>query len=174
MKPEAPMTSTPVEPVLHGFPPVIDECTHTLILGSFPGVASLQAQQYYAFAQNQFWRLLSSVLGEDLTALAYPDKLARLLAHGLGLWDVFNRCQRAGSLDAAIRQAQLNDFARLQNDYPQLKTLCFNGKTAAKMQAPLAALGYQTLCLPSSSGAYAQLGLAYKLQQWQKIQTKTA
>lgn len=159
------------ENLLQGFPPVINQATHTLILGSFPGGASLQAQEYYAFPQNQFWRLLTAVLDEDLTALNYPQRLERLLAHGIGLWDVFDRCQRQGSLDSAIKQASMNNFEPVQLQYPQLKRLCFNGKTAAAMQARLEQLGYQTLCLPSSSPAYAQLSFSGKLLQWQLIKT---
>ncbi|CAN5821684.1 DNA-deoxyinosine glycosylase [soil metagenome] len=155
--------------VLQGFAPVIDHATHTLILGSFPGAASLHAQQYYAFHYNQFWRLLSGVLKQDLTTLTYPEKLQTLLAHGIGLWDVFDACLRQGSLDSAIRQGKLNDFATLQLTYPGIKTLCFNGKTAGKMQSHLTQLGYQTMLLPSSSPAYAQMRFEDKLRQWQFI-----
>ena len=162
------MSTNPKE-LLLGFPPIVDQATHTLILGSFPGGASLQAQQYYAFPQNQFWRLLSRVLNEDLTALTYPDKLNRILAHGIGLWDVFDKCNRVGSLDSAIKQAQMNNFEDLQRRYPKLRKLCFNGKTSGKMKATLERLGYQTLCLPSSSPAYAQLRFEEKLQSWRSI-----
>ena len=50
--------------MLRGFPPVVAANTHTMILGSFPGEASLDAAQYYAHPRNQFWRLLGTVLGE--------------------------------------------------------------------------------------------------------------
>lgn len=155
--------------LLMGFPPLIDAHTHTLILGSFPGVASLQAQQYYAHPQNQFWRLLSAVLEVDLPTLAYRDRLAQLLAHGLGLWDVFQACRRDGSLDAAIRQGQINDFAAVQEQCQQLQRLCFNGRTAAKMAPHFQQAGYQTVLLPSSSPAYASLRFEDKLKVWQQL-----
>lgn len=155
--------------ILSGFPPVIDEATHTLILGSFPGQASLDAQQYYAFRHNQFWRLLSVVLQQDLVVCEYPQKLELLLAHGIGLWDIFCHCVRQGSLDAAIREGQLNDFATLRRDYPQLRRVCFNGKTAAKIQSWFQAQGYQTLVLPSSSPANAMRSFAEKSHEWQQI-----
>ena len=60
---------------LAGFDPVGDEHTHTLILGSFPGVASLAATQYYAHPRNQFWKLAGAAIGENLHDLAYPDRL---------------------------------------------------------------------------------------------------
>jgi len=154
-------------PVLQGFPPVIGEHTHTLILGSFPGQASLQAQQYYAFRHNQFWRLLSAVLDCDLQALPYADRITHLNAHGIGLWDVFRSCVRQGSLDSAIRDGQLNDFESLQLRYPSLRRLCFNGKTAAKIEQYFQQRGYQTLVLPSSSPAYAAMRFEEKLSYWQ-------
>ncbi|MDO8650977.1 MAG: DNA-deoxyinosine glycosylase [Undibacterium sp.] len=168
------MMQTKNDAVLQGFAPVVDQATHTLILGSFPGAASLRLQQYYAFQHNQFWRLLSGVLKQDFTALAYPDRLQAMLAHGIGLWDVFDACQRQGSLDSAIRQGELNDFGTLQKIYPNIKKLCFNGKTAGKMSAHFIQRGYQTLLLPSSSPAYAQMRMEEKLLKWQLIMENNA
>ena len=161
-----------LDDLLLGFPPVIDNASHTLILGSFPGEASLSAKQYYAFPQNQFWRLLSEVLNTDLAALDYRDRLQQLLAHGIGVWDVFEACVRQGSLDSAIKRGKMNDFKTLQEVYPNLKKLCFNGKAAGKFEHNLMPLGYQTLQLPSSSPAYAQMHFETKLPYWQQIITK--
>jgi hypoxanthine-DNA glycosylase len=168
-----PKIASNIENLLLGFPPVINKTTHTLILGSFPGQASLQAQQYYAFPQNQFWRLLSRVLDEDLATMAYPVRLEHLLAHGIGIWDVFEACLRQGSLDSAIRQGEINDFRALQQASPGLRRLCFNVKTAGKIDLHLSQLGYQTLHLPSSSPAYAQMRFDEKLLHWQQIKSKT-
>ncbi|WP_227869588.1 DNA-deoxyinosine glycosylase [Undibacterium parvum] len=154
---------------LQGFPAVINLATHTLLLGSFPGEASLRAQQYYAFKQNQFWRLMSGVLAENLVDLTYQERLQSLLTHGIGLWDVFGACQRQGSLDSAIRQGQPNDFRALQLAYPQLRKLCFNGNTAGKMRTEFEQMAYTTLQLPSSSPAYAQMRFEDKLQHWKRI-----
>ena len=74
--------------VLHGLPPVVGCGTRLLLLGSFPGAASLAAAQYYAHPRNQFWPLLSALLGEDLVGLPYPRRLRRLGARGVGLWAV--------------------------------------------------------------------------------------
>ncbi|HXA46515.1 MAG TPA: DNA-deoxyinosine glycosylase [Burkholderiaceae bacterium] len=151
------------------FPPVINKHTSTLILGSFPGEASLQAQQYYAHPRNQFWRLLSAVLGEDLVELAYAARLNRLLTRNIGLWDVLGACSREGSLDSAIRNAQANDFSMLKQHCPALIQVCFNGKTSGKFAANFAAAGFQTLILPSSSPANAQLSFDEKLHVWRGI-----
>ncbi|MCR4293913.1 MAG: DNA-deoxyinosine glycosylase, partial [Elusimicrobia bacterium] len=58
------------------------------MLGSLPGLASLRLGQYYGHPQNKFWELLGSALGEDLRALPYEGRLARLKARGVALWDV--------------------------------------------------------------------------------------
>ncbi|HEX7633897.1 MAG TPA: DNA-deoxyinosine glycosylase [Noviherbaspirillum sp.] len=151
------------------FPPVLDHATSILILGSFPGEASLAAQQYYAHPRNHFWRLLSAVLGEDLVALPYESRLKRLLAHRIGLWDVIGACEREGSLDTAIRRAQANDFAILKHQCPDLFRVCFNGKTSGKFEAQFAHAGFETLVLPSSSPANAQLSFEEKLAVWRNI-----
>ncbi len=158
--------------LLTGFPPVIDSRTEILILGSFPGVASLQAQQYYAHPRNQFWRLISALIAEDLVALSYADRLKKLLEHRIGVWDVIDVCAREGSLDSAIRDAQHNNFKVLKEQCPALRRIGFNGKTSGK-QAPLfAAAGFETFILPSSSPAYAVMTFEQKLAVWRGIMPK--
>ncbi|MDR6493497.1 DNA-deoxyinosine glycosylase [Paraburkholderia sp. 22099] len=157
--------------MLQGFPPVVAADTHTLILGSFPGEASLAATQYYAHPRNQFWRLLGTVLEEPLAELAYEERLRRVLAHGIGVWDVLAACHREGSLDAAIRNALPNDFASLREHAPLLKKVCFNGKTAGRFAPVIGAAGYATVMLPSSSPANAMLSFDQKLRLWRDILT---
>ncbi|KMY86121.1 G:T/U mismatch-specific uracil/thymine DNA-glycosylase [Candidatus Paraburkholderia calva] len=154
---------------LAGFPLVGDENTHTLILGSFPGVASLVATQYYAHPRNQFWRLVGAAIGESLHELAYDERLKTLLQHRIGLWDVLAACEREGSLDAAIRHAAPNDFAVFRSRFPKLRRVCFNGKTSGKFAPVLDAAGYSTLVLPSSSAANAILSFDQKLRVWRDI-----
>jgi hypoxanthine-DNA glycosylase len=154
---------------LTGLAPVIGAGTRILILGSFPGAASLAAQQYYAHPRNQLWPILSALAGEDLAALAYAERLPRLLAHGFGLWDVLGACERAGSLDSAIRNPAANDFARLRELCPQLETVGFNGQTSGKFAPGFAAAGYRTSVLPSTSPAHASLSFADKLSIWKGL-----
>ncbi|GIZ52077.1 DNA-deoxyinosine glycosylase [Noviherbaspirillum aridicola] len=156
-------------PLLSGLAPVLDARTRILILGSFPGNASLAAGQYYAHPRNHFWPLLSAVLDEDLVGLPYAQRLARLLAHGVGLWDVLAACAREGSLDSAIRQAQANQFDLLHERCPQLRKACFNGKTSGKFAPRFAAAGFDTLVLPSSSPANARSSFGQKLAEWRNI-----
>lgn len=155
--------------LLGGLPLICNSRTQILILGSFPGVASLAAAQYYAHPRNQFWPLLSSVLDLPLVEMSYPERLQSLLDRGIGLWDVIDHCRRIGSLDSAIRDSRANDFARLHNECPGLYRVCFNGKTSGKFAPEFAAAGYQTLLLPSSSPANAQLNFAQKQAIWRGI-----
>jgi len=156
-------------PPLSGFPPVMRSDTQLLILGSFPGVASLAAGQYYAHPRNQFWRLLSAVLNDDLSSLPYEMRLERLISHRIGLWDVIAACEREGSLDASIRNAQAADFSVLQQGYPALHRIAFNGKTAGRFAPLFSEAGFETLVLPSSSPANAQLSFEQKLVQWRSL-----
>ncbi|HEY8606202.1 MAG TPA: DNA-deoxyinosine glycosylase [Noviherbaspirillum sp.] len=155
--------------LLAGLPPVLDAGTTILVLGSFPGNASLVARQYYAHPRNQFWPLVSAVLGEDLAARPYPQRLQGLLARGIGVWDVLATCVRKGSLDSAIRQAQANQFDLLHARCPRLRKVCFNGKAAGRFAPGFADAGFETLVLPSSSPANAQISFEQKLAQWRNI-----
>ena len=154
------------------FDPVVNADTRLLILGSLPGEKSLAHSQYYAHPQNKFWLLLGEVLGVELKSLPYDARLATLLAHGVGLWDVVAQAQRSGSLDSNIRERDDNDLVALAASLPRLDTIAFNGGTAARLG--LKVLGeqaqrYRIVSLPSSSPAYT---LAYeaKLQQWKTLQ----
>lgn len=156
---------------LAGLAPVIAPDTRVIVLGSFPGAASLAARQYYAHPRNQFWRLISAVIGEDLAALPYPERLPRLLAHRFGLWDVLGACEREGSLDASIRKAEANDFSLLRARSPQLQTVGFNGKASGKFAPHFAAAGFRTVVLPSSSPAHAAMSFDQKLCAWLSLRS---
>nr|WP_290422041.1 DNA-deoxyinosine glycosylase [Massilia sp. YIM B02769] len=152
-----------------GLAPVIAPGTRILILGSFPGAASLAAQQYYAHPRNQFWKLVGALVGEDLYALPYNERLPRLLAHRFGLWDVLAACEREGSLDSAIRKPAANDFERLHKLCPQLETVGFNGQASGKFAPQFEQAGYRTVVLPSSSPAHMAMTFEQKLETWRGL-----
>ncbi|AYG95247.1 DNA-deoxyinosine glycosylase [Brevundimonas naejangsanensis] len=153
-----------------GFAPVVDDRTQLLILGSLPGDASLKAAQYYAHPQNGFWRLTGAVIGTDLPALPYETRLERLLAAGIGLWDVIASAERRGSLDAAIRNPEGADLAALVDCLPRLNAVAFNGATAARLgrRALSGDRKIAFLDLPSSSPAHAR-PFEEKLSRWTAI-----
>lgn len=147
------------------FAAIVDAATRVLVLGSLPGAASLSAGRYYAHPQNQFWRLVGGAIQVDLAALGYDDRLAALLARGIGVWDVVATARRTGSLDAALRDVEGHDLAALVATLPRLRLVAFNGATAARIGARALPPGVPRVTLPSSSPAYT-LGFAAKAAAW--------
>ncbi len=158
-------------PRLQGLKPHVAADAKLLVLGSFPGVASLQAQQYYGHPRNQLWRLLGESLGLPLAQADYESRLQLLLENQVGLWDVITETQRHGSLDSNIRDPLASDLLTLLAGLPALRTIAFNGGTAARIGlrqlGPLAGQ-YRIFILPSSSPAFT-LAYAGKLAQWRQI-----
>ncbi|MDQ2892915.1 MAG: DNA-deoxyinosine glycosylase [Pseudomonadota bacterium] len=150
------------------FAPVADARTRILVLGSLPGDRSLAEQRYYAHPQNQFWRLIGSVIDCDLVGVDYPDRLALLLAAGIGLWDVIAHAHRPGSTDAAIRDLASNDLAALTHRLPALRAIGFNGGKSLVI-GTRALVGtvpeVARLALPSSSPLHT-IGIDAKLPAW--------
>jgi hypoxanthine-DNA glycosylase len=153
---------------LVGLPPVVARGTRLVVLGSFPGVASLAAAQYYAHPRNQFWPLVGTLFAEPLAAMPYAQRLERLRARGLGLWDVYARCRREGSLDSAIEDAELNDLASLRRRAPGLVAVAHNGGESARQRRHTQALGLPVWRLPSSSPANASWSFERKLAAWRE------
>lgn len=151
-----------------GLAPIIAADARVLILGSFPSEASLAARQYYAHPRNHFWPILGAVLDEPLAELPYGDRLSRVRAHRIAIWDTIVACERAGSLDAAIRNAERGEIARVRRAARDLRAVCFNGNTAGRARAAWAAAGYETVVLPSTSPAYTR-PLAEKLEAWRVV-----
>jgi hypoxanthine-DNA glycosylase len=163
--------SVELDAPLQGLGPVIGRNTRLLVLGSFPGAASLAAGQYYAHPRNQFWPLLSALWGIDLVAMPYPRRLQAMKARGLGLWDVYADCRREGSLDSAIRDARLNDLAGLKRRAPALSGIAHNGGESARAMRITASLGLPVVRLPSTSPANASWSFERKLAAWREAFT---
>ncbi len=165
-----PMTpGIPPAPWQTGLPPVLAPTTRLVVLGSFPGVASLQAQQYYAHPRNQFWPLLGALWGLDMAALPYAQRLQVAQERGLGLWDIYARCRRQGSLDQAIEDADLNDLPALLRLAPGLQAVAHNGAESARARRQLSALGLAVHRLPSTSPAHASWSFARKCEAWRLV-----
>ena len=154
---------------LQGLGPVAGPGTRLLLLGSFPGVASLVAQQYYGHPRNQFWPILAALWQVDLPAMAYPARLAVLQQRGLGLWDVYGSCRRQGSLDSAITDAVPNDLPGLAGRLPALQAIAHNGAESARAMRVTGALGLPVHRLPSTSPANASWSFQRKLAAWQAV-----
>ena len=158
--------STPMR--RRGLPPLLAPGARVLILGSFPSEASLAARQYYAHPRNHFWPVLGALLNEPLVEMSYAARTARVRAHGIAIWDTIVACERKGSLDAAIRNAERGEIARVRRVARGLRAVCFNGGTAARAEAVWRDEGFATLVLPSTSPAYT-LPLARKVDAWRAV-----
>jgi hypoxanthine-DNA glycosylase len=156
-------------PLRRGLPPVLGPTSRLIVLGSFPGQASLAAQQYYAHPRNQFWPLLAALWGVALPVMPYGDRLQVLRERGLALWDVYAACRRQGSLDSAIEDAELNDLASLRVLAPQLQAVAHNGGESARSMRITGALGWPVYKLPSTSPANASWSFERKLAAWRDV-----
>jgi hypoxanthine-DNA glycosylase len=154
---------------LVGLPPVISRHARLMVLGSFPGAASLALHQYYGHPRNQFWPLLGAIWQVDLVSRPYPDRIAELRRRGLGLWDVYASCIREGSLDQAITDAELNDLASLRRRAPGLVAIAHNGGESARALRITGTLGVPVHRLPSTSPANASWSFERKLAAWQAV-----
>jgi double-stranded uracil-DNA glycosylase len=167
--------------MVRSFAPVAAHDARVLILGSMPGVASLEAQQYYAHPRNAFWPIMGALLGFAANA-PYAERLRALTQSGIALWDVLGSCARPGSLDASIDEASIepNDFAGFLARHRRITHVFFNGGKAADsfrrhVQPTLGAVPQLTMGrLPSTSPAHAALPFAGKLERWRAVSAALA
>lgn len=157
-----------------GFPPSIGSRLRVLILGSFPGVPSLTAREYYANPHNRFWRAVATATGTSARA-PYLERIAALHRAGIGLWDVLERCERRGSLDQAIVAGSEvpNDLGRVVAAHPELRAILLNGGAAAALMHRCVLprelwveTGVTVVALPSTSPAHAALRPERLIATW--------
>lgn len=157
---------------INSFPAIATPDAKILILGSIPGKASLNAEQYYAHPRNQFWPIICEVLMIDSNC-PYPSRIQALIEAGIALWDVVKYCYRESSLDAAIVKHTIitNDFANFFLEQPLITHVFFNGLAAEQTfrkhvqpGIPPGNLIYQRL--PSTSPAHAAMSFQDKLSEW--------
>ncbi|NGY06473.1 DNA-deoxyinosine glycosylase [Solimonas terrae] len=173
------MAQIPSERRCESFPPVARADARILILGSMPGVASLRARQYYAHPRNLFWPFLEEIFAMT-PARDYAQRLTRLQACHIAVWDVLAACERPGSLDGRIVRSTetVNDFASFLAAHRQLVRICLNGGKAAEVfrrhvagAMPDLVAGIEILHLPSTSPANAGQSRAAKLARWRAALT---
>ncbi len=161
----------------YGFAPIASSQAKVLILGTMPSTASLLKQQYYSHPRNTFWPIMSALFDMSID-LDYLQRKEILINNDVAIWDVLQHCRRIGSLDANIDMTSItiNDFDSFFDYHPLITSLFFNGSTAEKMYKryvqPMLShrflpLEYQRL--PSTSPAYASLGLVQKIEAWRVV-----
>lgn len=158
---------------IHPLPPVWNDKSRILILGSFPSVRSRADGFYYAHPQNRFWPVLARIYGSDTIPQGTEARRDFALRHGIALWDVISSCEITGSSDASIRNAVPNDIRFLLENAP-IRLICCNGVRAHQLYCryQLKATGTEAILLPSTSPANAAWNLDRLTAAWKVIQSK--
>ena len=155
--------------IVHPIPPLYDENSKILILGSFPSVKSREQGFFYGHPQNRFWRVTSAVFCED-TPRTIEDKKAFLLRNQIALWDVIGSCDIEGSSDSSIRNVSANDLSVVL-EHADIRQIYVNGQTAYKYYRKYSEkyTGRSAICLPSTSPANAAWSLERLTATWSCI-----
>ncbi len=155
--------------ILHPIPPVFDENSRVLILGSFPSVKSREQGFFYGHPQNRFWKVTAALFAEDAPQ-SIEEKRSFLLRNRIAVWDVIGSCDIVGSSDASIRNVTANDLSVILNA-ADIRAIFVNGKTAyayhQKYTEPK--IGRPAICLPSTSPANAAWSVERLIEAWKEI-----
>ena len=152
------------------FQPLISDESQILILGTMPGIKSLQMQQYYANERNAFWLIFFKLFKQEFSN-HYQSRKNLILNNRIAIWDTLEYCYREGSLDSGIKNEKPNDIPGLIKSYPNISNIIFNGKAAekfyTKFHKKIDRIEY--FCLPSTSPANARLKIEDKFNEWTLI-----
>ena len=140
--------------IVHPIPPLYDENSRILILGSFPSVKSREANFFYGHPQNRFWPLMARIF-ERPPFRFVEEKREFALSHGIAMWDVIFSCDIVGSSDSSIKNAEPSDLLSIK-ETGDLLAVITNGRTSGKMYDKYQknVLGMESLTLPSMYGKY--------------------
>ena len=152
--------------LIHTIPPVFNEASRALILGSFPSAASREAAFFYAHPKNRFWRVMAAICGAPLPA-TIEEKTALLLENGIALWDVVYSCEISGSADSSIKNVVPNDLSIILNA-AKIESVFTNGQKAHSLYKKYleAQTGITASCLPSTSPANAAWSDEMLIERW--------
>jgi hypoxanthine-DNA glycosylase len=154
---------------ISSFPPFIDDQSRILILGSIPGVKSLEKQQYYAHPQNKFWKIIFELFNEEFTE-DYAKRIAVLKKNHIAIWDVIDSCERKGSLDSEIKNEEANQIEELLEEYPNIQAIFCNGGKSYKNLQKLLGKNFRIpiYLLPSTSPLHT-ISFERKFEEWKRI-----
>lgn len=155
--------------IVHPIPPLFDENSKTLILGSFPSVKSREAAFFYGHPQNRFWSVLSQLHGVPKPETV-EEKKKLVLENNLALWDVIASCEIVGSSDSSITDVTANDLSIIIEN-SKVDRIFVNGKTAEKYYNKFTypKTRIKAICLPSTSPANAAWKLEKLVDAWKII-----
>ena len=153
--------------MITSFPPFINSDTEILILGTMPGIASLEKQEYYAHPRNHFWKIIYTLFDSMPVSGVFNEKIKFLQLNKIGLWDVLENCERRGSLDVHIKNQIENDFESLFQEFSGINKIVFNGKESYRFFANKFGQieGITYYVMPSTSPANT-IAFENKLKSW--------
>lgn len=154
---------------ISSFPPIIDNNSKILILGSIPGVKSLEKQQYYAHPQNKFWKIIFELFHEEFTE-DYQEKINVLKKNHIALWDVIDSCERKGSLDSEIKNEEANQIEELLENHPNIRAIFCNGGKSFKNLQKILGKNFRIPIyqMPSTSPLHT-VSFEKKFWEWKRI-----
>ena len=168
----------PVSHKVASFPPQVGADCRVLVLGTVPSLRSLELRQSYGHAQNLFWTFMGEMFDAG-RELPYAERIRRLHARGIGIWDVYRQVERPGSLDSSIVKASEvpNAIPQLLAREPAIRAIALNGSKAAEgfrrhIEPKLGAAlreRIDVLALPSTSPANASIPRTAKFAQWRVL-----
>lgn len=155
--------------IIHPIPPVWDEHSRILILGSFPSVKSREMMFFYGHPQNRYWKVLAALFGEKVP-MTVPERKSFLLRNHIAAWDVIASCRITGSSDSSIRDVVPNDLRPILGG-ADIRRIFTNGGTAWKMYHRYTepVVGRPAVRLPSTSPANAAWSLDRLIREWKVI-----
>lgn len=158
-----------MERVVHEIPPIYDENSRILILGSFPSVKSRESQFFYGHPQNRFWKVLAEIFGEEIP-VSVGEKKKLLLDNHVAVWDVIASCTIEGSSDSSIKDVLPNDLSCILNAADIRQIYC-NGGTSYRLFCKYCepVLKRAAVKLPSTSPANASYRLERLVEEWKQI-----
>ncbi len=155
--------------IVHPIPPLFDENSRILILGSFPSVKSREAAFFYGHPQNRYWTVVSKILGCEKPETV-EKKRRMMLDNGIAMWDVIASCEIEGSSDSSIKNVTANDLSVIL-DNCKIEKIFVNGKTAEKYynKYTYPKTKIKAICLPSTSPANAAWNIERLVEKWKEI-----
>ncbi len=178
-----------ISEVQHPIPPVWNEQSRVLILGTMPSPKSRLSGFFYMHPQNRFWSVISNVFEEEFeipnknlrtgasetsVTAAISERRDFLLRHKLAMWDVLAACKIEGAADSTIRDAVPNDFTQIFES-TRIHDIFCTGKTAYELWKKYCTNKYEQRynltahCLPSTSPANAQWKIDKLIEEHKQI-----
>ena len=155
--------------IQHPFPPLFDENSKILILGSFPSVKSREQKFFYGHPQNRFWKVTAAVFNCPIP-VTIEEKKEFLYSNKIALWDVIASCEITGSSDSSIKNVTANNLGEIF-ETADIEKIFVNGKTAEKYYNKYTRnkINRDALCLPSTSPANAAWSVERLTEEWKKL-----